>query len=68
MILNKELTIVTYVKNYFNDVYKLRLFDIQKLMLKKIIMINNIVKNILNIKCYVVYSVMILYYFINIFS
>ncbi len=40
----------TYIENYLDEIHELRSFDIQKLMLKKIMMINDIIKNILNVK------------------
>ena len=40
---------VTYVKNHLKKIRKSRSFDIQKLMLQEIMMVNDIAKDVLNV-------------------
>jgi len=48
MILRKILIIIMKMKDYLSDKRKSDLFDIQKLQLQKIMMINNIACDMLN--------------------
>ncbi len=57
-----------HVKNHFKKVYKLKFLKIQKFILKKMMIINDIVKEILNVKCFVIHSILIIYYFVSIFN
>jgi hypothetical protein len=66
-ILSKELTTMIHVKNHFDNVCKLNLLDVQKLLLQEVIIINEITKNVLNAYYYVVCLIMILYCFVSIF-
>ena len=65
-ILYKKLMTTTCVKNHLKETHKLKSLKIEKLILKEMIIINDIVKEILNVKCFVIYSISIIYYFINI--
>jgi len=58
----------THVKNHLKKAHKLEFLKIQKLIFKKMMIVNNIVKEILNVKCFVIHSISIVYYFISIFN
>ncbi len=58
--------ITTHVKNHLEEAYKLESLKIQKLILKKMMIVNNIVREILNVKRFVIYSISIIYYFVSI--
>ena len=47
---------------------KLESLKIQKLILKKMMIINDIFKEILNVKCFAIHLILIIYYFISIFN
>ncbi len=59
---------MTHVKNYFKKIHKLEFLKIQKLILKKIMIINDIVREILNVKCFAIHSILIIYYFVSVFN
>jgi len=65
-ILYKKLITMTRVKNYFKRVHKLESLKIQKLILKKIMIVNDIVREILNVKRFAIHSISIIYCFVNI--
>ncbi len=65
-ILYKKLITATHVKNYLKRVHKLESLKIQKLILKKMMIVNDIVREILNVKRFVIYSILIIYHFVNI--
>ena len=67
-ILYKKLTTATHVKNCLKKIHKLESLKIQKLIFKKMMIINDIVKEILNVKCFVIYSILIIYHFVNVFN
>ena len=67
-ILYKKLITVKYVKNHFKKVHKLKFLKIQKLILKEIMIINDIVREILNVKCFAIHLILIIYHFINVFN
>jgi len=59
---------MTCVKNHLKKAHKLELLKIQKLILKEMMIINDIVREILNVKRFVIYSILIIYCFISIFN
>ena len=65
-ILYKKLITTTCVKNHLEKVHKLKLLKIQKLILKEIMIINDIIREILNVKRFVIHSILIIYCFVNI--
>ncbi len=65
-ILYKKLITMTCVKSHFKKVHKLKSLKIQKFILKEMMIVNNIVREILNVKRFAIYSIMIIYYFVNI--
>ncbi len=65
-ILYKKLITATCVKNYFKEVYKLKSLKIQKLILKEMMIVNNIVREILNVKRFAIHSILIIYCFVNV--
>jgi len=65
-ILYKKLTTTTCVKNHLKKIHKLESLKIQKLILKEMMIVNDIVKEILNVKHFVIYSISIIYYFVSI--
>ncbi len=65
-ILYKKLITATCVKNHLEKIHKLRSLKIQKLILKEMMIVNDIVREILNVKCFAIYSISIIYCFINI--
>jgi len=67
-ILYKKLITATHVKNHLEEAYKLEFLKIQKLILKETMIVNDIVKEILNVKRFAIYSILIIYHFISIFN
>jgi len=67
-ILYKKLMTTTRVKNCLKKVHKLKSLKIQKLILKEMMIINDIIREILNVKCFVICSILIIYHFVNIFN
>ena len=65
-ILYKKLITVTYVKNHLEKIHKLEFLKIQKLILKEMMIVNDIVREILNVKCFAICSISIIYCFINV--
>jgi len=65
-ILYKKLTTATCVKNHLEIVHKLKFLKIQKLILKEIMIINDIVRKILNVKRFAICSISIIYHFVSI--
>jgi hypothetical protein len=65
-MLEKKFTTVMYMKDCFDNKQKFDSLDVQKLLLRKIIMINDILQNILNVYYYTIYSIIFLYHFISI--
>jgi len=65
-ILDKKLMTTTHVKNYLERVHKLESLKIQKLILQKMMIINDIVREILNVKRFAIYSILIIYHFVSI--
>jgi len=67
-ILYKKLITATRVKNHLERVHKLKFLKIQKLILKEIMIVNDIVREILNVKRFAIYLISIIYCFVNIFN
>jgi len=65
-ILYKKLITMTRVKNHFKRTHKLESLKIQKLILKKMMIVNNIVREILNVKRFAIHSILIIYHFVNV--
>jgi len=65
-ILYKKLMTATHVKNRLEEIHKLKSLEIQKLILKKMMIVNDIVKEILNVKRFVIHSISIIYCFVSI--
>jgi len=65
-ILYKKLITATCVKNHLKRTYKLKSLKIQKLILKEMMIVNDIIREILNVKHFVIHSISIIYCFINI--
>jgi len=67
-ILYKKLTATTYVKNHLKKTHKLKSLKIQKLILKEMMIVNDIVREILNVKRFAIYSISIIYHFVSVFN
>jgi len=65
-ILCKKLMTTTHVKNYLKKIHKLEFLKIQKLILKEMMIINDIVREILNVKRFAIHSILIIYCFVSI--
>jgi len=65
-ILYKKLMTVTCVKNHLEETHKLESLKIQKLILKEMMTVNDIVREILNVKRFAIYSISIIYCFVSI--
>jgi len=65
-ILYKKLMTTTCVKNHLERVHKLKFLKIQKLILKEMMIVNDIVKEILNVKRFAIHSILIIYHFVSI--
>jgi len=65
-ILYKKLMTATHVKNHLEKTHKPESLEIQKLILKKIMIVNDIVREILNVKRFAIYSISIIYHFVSI--
>jgi len=65
-ILYKKLMTATHVKSHLEETHKLKSLKIQKLILKKIMIVNDIVREILNVKRFAIYSILIIYHFVSI--
>ena len=65
-ILYKKLTTATCMKNHLERVYKLESLKIQKLILKEMMIVNDIVKEILNVKRFAIHSISIIYRFVSV--
>jgi len=65
-ILYKKLITATCVKNHLKKIHKLKFLKIQKLILKEIMIINDIVRKILNVKRFAIHSISIIYCFVSI--
>jgi len=65
-ILYKKLTTATCVKNHLKKTHKLKSLKIQKLILKEMMIVNDIVREILNVKHFAIHSISIIYYFVSI--
>jgi len=65
-ILYKKLMTTTCVKNHLEKVHKLKFLKIQKLILKEMMIVNDIVKEILNVKRFAIHSILIIYHFVSI--
>ncbi len=65
-ILYKKLMTATCVKNHLKKVHKLKSLKIQKLILKEMMIINDIVREILNVKRFAIHSILIIYHFVNV--
>ncbi len=59
---------VTHVKNYLEKIHKLKSLKIQKLIFKKMMIINDIVREILNVKRFAIHLISIIYHFVSIFN
>jgi len=58
---------MTCVENCLDDACKLNLLNVQKLLLQEAIIINEIIRNVLNAYHYIVCLIMILYCFVSVF-
>ena len=67
-ILYKKLITTTCMKNHLEKTYKFKSLKIQKLIFKEMMTVNDIVREILNVKHFVIYSISIIYCFISIFN
>ena len=67
-ILYKKLITTTRVENHLERTHKLEFLKIQKLILKKMMIVNDIVREILNVKHFAIHSISIIYHFVNIFN
>jgi len=67
-ILYKKLITMTHVKNHLEETHKLKSLKIQKLILKEMMIINDIVKEILNVKRFAIHLISIIYCFVSIFN
>jgi len=67
-ILYKKLITTTCMKNHLKKTHKLKSLKIQKLILKKIMIINDIVREILNVKRFAIHFISIIYHFVSIFN
>ncbi len=65
-ILYKKLMIATCVKNCLKEIHKLKFLKIQKLILKEMMIVNDIVREILNVKRFAICSISIIYHFVSI--
>ncbi len=65
-ILYKKLITATCVKNCLKETHKFESLKIQKFILKEMMIVNDIVKEILNVKCFVIHSILIIYHFVSI--
>jgi len=65
-ILYKKLITATRVKSRFKKIHKLEFLKIQKLILKEMMTVNDIVREILNVKRFVIYSILIIYHFVSV--
>ncbi len=65
-ILYKKLITATRVKSHLKKVHKFKSLKIQKFILKKMMIINDIVREILNVKRFVIHSISIIYCFVNV--
>ncbi len=65
-ILYKKLMTATCVKNRLEEIYKLKFLKIQKLILEEMMIINDIVREILNVKRFAICSISIIYHFVSI--
>ncbi len=58
MKLKKKFIITMYVKDHLNNIYKFKLFNVQKLQLKEVMTVNDIIYDALNTFYYSVYFIM----------
>ncbi len=56
----------THVKNHLKKIHKLESLEIQKLILKEMMIVNDIVREILNVKRFAIHSISIIYCFVSI--
>ncbi len=59
---------MTCVKNHLKETHKLKSLKIQKLIFKEMMIINDIVREILNVKRFVIHLILIIYHFVSIFN
>ncbi len=64
-ILYKKLMTATCVKSHLEKAHKLEFLEIQKLILKEMMTVNDIVREILNVKRFAIHSILIIYCFVN---
>ncbi len=57
---------VTCVKNHLKEIHKLKSLEIQKLIFKEMMTVNDIVREILNVKRFAIHSILIIYRFVSI--
>ncbi len=62
-VLNKKLIAATWMKDHLDDARKLRSLNVQKLILKKIMIANDIVKDVLDAYHYAVCYATLVYRF-----
>ena len=64
-ILYKKLITATRVKSHLKKVHKFKSLKIQKFILKKMMIINDIIKEILNVKHFAICLILIIYHFVS---
>jgi len=67
-ILYKKLITTTCVKSHLERVHKFEFLKIQKFILKEMMTVNDIVREILNIKRFAICLISIIYHFISVFN
>ncbi len=65
-ILYKKLITAIRVKSYLKKAHKLKSLKIQKFILKEMIIVNDTVREILNVKRFAIHSISIIYHFVSI--
>ncbi len=54
------------MKSHLEETHKLKSLEIQKLILKEMMIVNDIVREILNVKRFAIHSISIIYHFVSI--
>ena len=65
-MLKKKLMTVMYMRNYLDDKRKSDSLDVQKLLLREIIIINDTLQDILDVYCYTICLITFLYCFVSV--
>jgi len=67
-ILYKKLMTATCVKSHLERTHKFESLKIQKLILKEMMIVNDIVREILNVKRFAICLISIIYCFVSVFN